>query len=372
MRILHVVGARPNFMKIAPIMQIMSKYPEVFKQTLVHTGQHYDTAMSKVFFDDLQLPEPDVYLGVGSDTHAQQTACIMSAFEPILLEQKTDWMFVVGDVNSTLACALVAAKTGIRTAHVEAGLRSFDRTMPEEINRLLTDQISDLLFVTEPSGLINLSREGCPQHKIHFVGNVMIDTLLYFQDRAEQSPILESLGISSRGYMILTLHRPSNVDHRETFENILKALVEIGQHVPILFPIHPRTLKLLSNFKLLNYFVKSNPSESPIIRKGIHLMDPLGYLDFCKLLANAKAVLTDSGGIQEETTWLGIPCLTLRENTERPITVTEGTNIIVGRNPKKIVAECLNILGGGGKKGNIPMLWDGRAAQRIVDVLMKT
>lgn len=372
MNILHVVGARPNFMKIAPIMRAMSKYPKVFKQTLVHTGQHYDTAMSKVFFDDLQLPEPDVFLGVGSGTHAQQTACIMSAFEPILLERSTDWMFVAGDVNSTIACALVAAKLGIRTAHVEAGLRSFDRTMPEEINRLLTDQISDLLFVTEPSGLNNLRKEGCPNNKIHFVGNVMIDSLLYFQDLANQSPILESLGAHSQEYMVLTLHRPSNVDHREAFENILKALVEIGQHIPILFPIHPRTRKLLSKFRLFNYFTNSNPSEISIIRKGVCLIDPLGYLDFFKLMANAKAVLTDSGGIQEETTWLGVPCLTLRKNTERPITVTEGTNIIVGIDPKKIINECLNILGDRIKKGTIPSLWDGFAAQRIVDVLMKT
>ncbi len=370
-RLFHVVGARPNFMKIAPIVREMLKYPDQFQQILVHTGQHYDDMMSKIFFDDLELPKPDIYLEVGSGSHAQQTAQIMSAFEPVLLKHGPDLIIVVGDVNSTIACSLVATKMGIQTVHVEAGLRSFDRTMPEEINRLLTDQISDLLFVSEPSGLTNLRQEGITEQKIHFVGNLMIDSLLHFREKALQSSVLDRFGLSDSEYIILTLHRPSNVDNLEPFKNILNALIKISEQIPVIFPVHPRTRKMISEFGLEKAFFNLKDQETPIAQKGINLVDPLGYLDFYKLMMEAKVVLTDSGGIQEETTFLGIPCLTLRENTERPVTVTEGTNIVVGTDPKTIYDECFSILRNGGKKGNIPKFWDGKTAQRIVDVLIK-
>jgi UDP-N-acetylglucosamine 2-epimerase (non-hydrolysing) len=371
MRILHIVGARPNFMKIVSLMHEVAKHPDTFEQILVHTGQHYDDNMSKAFFNDLDIPEPDIYLGVGSGSQAEQTARIMLAFEPVILDQHPDLVLVVGDVNSTLACTLVAAKLEIRTAHVEAGLRSFDRTMPEEINRLLTDQICDLLFVSEPSGLDNLKREGCPDSKIHFVGNVMIDTLLHFLEKAERSPILNALSLEEKEYVLLTLHRPSNVDNLQVFKKILDGLKQIDRQYPIVFPVHPRTRQRIKEFQLDKYF-------KPLDRKNplpdlhrIKLIDPLGYLDFCRLMSKAKLVLTDSGGIQEETTILGIPCLTLRENTERPVTVTEGTNTIVGTDPQKIIGQSRHILHKGGKKGKVPKFWDGHAARRIVEVLLK-
>jgi UDP-N-acetylglucosamine 2-epimerase (non-hydrolysing) len=349
-------------MKIAPIMAEMARHPDRFQQTLVHTGQHYDDEMSQVFFDDLDIPRPDVYLGVGSGSHAVQTAKVMLAFEPVLVEQKPGLVFVVGDVNSTLACTLVAAKLHVPVAHVEAGLRSFDRTMPEEINRVLTDQIADLLFTTERDANENLLREGVAEHKIHFVGNVMIDTLLRHKDRALALDVLEEYGVESGGFALLTLHRPSNVDVPEVLAGILDALEEIQARLPILFPAHPRTVKRIAEFGL-----KDRLAAMP----DLQVLEPLGYLEFLNLMANARLVLTDSGGIQEETTILGVPCLTLRENTERPVTVTQGTNRIVGNDPERIVSEALAALDGEGRAGRVPELWDGQAAERIVDVIRR-
>jgi UDP-N-acetylglucosamine 2-epimerase (non-hydrolysing) len=329
---------------------------------LVHTGQHYDDNMSKVFFEDLDIPQPDIYLGVGSGSHAEQTARVMLAFEPVLLRGRPDVVLVVGDVNSTLACTLVAKKLGVAVAHVEAGLRSFDHSMPEEINRLLTDQMASLLFTTEKSANENLIREGVSEEKIHFVGNVMIDTLLVQKERALEIDVLAKYGLSPQGFGLLTLHRPSNVDKREVLTDILDALEEIQRHVPILFPAHPRSMKQLQEFGL----------ESRLAAMAnLRVTEPLGYLAFLNLMANAKMVLTDSGGIQEETTILGVPCLTIRENTERPVTVTEGTNTVVGSDPQRIIDECSIILRDGGKRGRIPELWDGKAARRIVGILGK-
>jgi UDP-N-acetylglucosamine 2-epimerase (non-hydrolysing) len=366
-RVLHVVGARPNFMKIAPIMAEMAKYPDRFQQILVHTGQHYDDEMSQVFFDDLDIPRPDVYLGVGSGSHAVQTAKVMLAFEPVLVEQRPDLVFVVGDVNSTLACTLVASKasfgklrTGIPVAHMEAGLRSFDRTMPEEINRVLTDQIADLLFTTERDANENLLREGVAEDKIHFVGNVMIDTLLRHKDRALALDVPEKHDVDPGGFALLTLHRPSNVDVPEVLAGILNALAEIQARLPILFPAHPRTVKRITEFGLKDRLAAMS---------DLQVTEPLGYLEFLNLMANARLVLTDSGGIQEETTILGVPCLTLRENTERPVTVSQGTNRIVGNDPDRIVSEALILLNGNGKTARVPELWDGRAAERTVKIL---
>ncbi len=360
LKILHVVGARPNFMKAAPIMREMAKYPHEFEQILVHTGQHYDANMSKVFFEELELPQPDIYLGVGSGSHAQQTAGIMLTFEPVLLEHRPDWVIVVGDVNSTLACALVCAKLGIKVAHVEAGLRSFDRTMPEEINRVLTDQIADLLFTTEPSANENLRREGIPKERIHFVGNVMIDTLLRHKERALALDVVGRYGLEAGGFALLTLHRPSNVDVPEVLGGILDALAELQARLPIIFPAHPRTVERIQEFGFKGRLAAM---------RDLRVTEPLGYLEFLNLMANAGLVLTDSGGVQEETTILGVPCLTLRENTERPVTVTQGTNTVVGSDPQRIVAEALAILDGKGKAGRVPELWDGQAAERIVTVL---
>lgn len=367
MKVLHVVGARPNFMKIAPIMREMTKCPREFDQVLVHTGQHYDDSMSKVFFEDLELPPPDVYLGVGSGSHAQQTASIMLAFEPVLEEWEPDLVLVVGDVNSTLACTLVASKasfgklrTGIPVAHVEAGLRSFDRTMPEEINRVLTDQIADLLFTTERDANENLLHEGVAEERIHFVGNVMIDSLLRHKERALALDVLGEYGLEPQGFALLTLHRPSNVDVPEVLSGVLDALEQIQVRLPILFPAHPRTMKRVQAFGF---------EERLATMPALRVTEPLGYLEFLNLMTNAQLVLTDSGGIQEETTILGVPCLTLRKNTERPVTVTQGTNTVVGCDPERIVAEALARLDGKGKAGQVPELWDGQAASRIVEVV---
>jgi len=362
MKVIHVVGARPNFMKVAPLAVEMAQYPDIFYQILVHTGQHYDDNMSKIFFENLNIPQPDIYLGVGSGSHAEQTARVMLAFEPVLLRKRPDLLLVVGDVNSTLACSLVAKKLGVAVAHVEAGLRSFDHSMPEEINRLLTDQMASLLFTTERSANENLRREGVTEEKIHFVGNVMIDTLLVQKERALEMDVVAKYGLSTQGFGLVTLHRPSNVDEREVLTGILDALEEIQRHIPILFPAHPRTMKQLQKFGL----------ESRLAAMAnLRVTEPLGYLAFLNLMANAKMVLTDSGGIQEETTILGVPCLTLRKNTERPVTVTHGTNTVVGSDPQRIVDECSIILRDGGKRGKIPELWDGKAARRIVDILGK-
>ncbi len=360
-KILNVVGARPNFMKIAPIQREMAKYSDM-EPVLVHTGQHYDERMSKFFFDDLQLPEPDIYLGVGSGTHAEQTAKIMMQFEKVIAQEKPDLVIVVGDVNSTAACSMVAAKMNTKIAHVEAGLRSFDRTMPEEINRLVTDVLSDFLFVTEKSGLENLKREGIADSKVHFVGHVMIDSLIYFKPMAEKSNILEKLNLDSRAYGVITLHRPSNVDNKENFEKLLDAFEHIEKRLPLIFPIHPRSQKMIDRFGLRSKVKKM---------ENLKLLEPLGYLDFMKLLHHAKLVLTDSGGIQEETTYLGIPCITMRENTERPITIEIGTNVLVGTDTQRIIEEAQKVLDGKAKNGQIPELWDGHAAERIVNILKR-
>ncbi len=361
-KIINVVGARPNFMKIGPIQRAMSARSDEFQPVLVHTGQHYDEKMSKLFFDDLQLPKPDVYLGVGSGSHAVQTAKIMVDFEQVCLDEKPDMVLVVGDVNSTVACSLVAAKLHIPVIHVEAGLRSFDRKMPEEINRLVTDALSDHLFITEKSGLENLKNEGVPDEKVHFVGNVMIDSLAFFMEKARQSNILNELGLQPKGFALVTLHRPSNVDDPDNFKKILAAFEEIQRDIQIVFPIHPRTRK---NIEVLGL------DDRVKAMKNLKLLPPIGYLDFANLTQNTSFVMTDSGGIQEETTFLGIPCMTLRENTERPITIEVGTNEMVGPDTEAILKNARQMLAGEWKKGAIPELWDGHAAERIVEILSK-
>jgi len=361
MRVINVVGARPNLVKIASIIEEMAKHPEI-EQILLHTGQHYDDNMSKVFFDDLNIPHPDLYLGVGSASHAEQTARIMLAFEQVLLECMPDLVLVVGDVNSTMACAITAVKLKTPVAHVEAGLRSFDRTMPEEINRVVTDVLADLLFTTEEDANQNLLREGIAADKIHFVGNVMIDTLLRHREKALKTEILERLGLKKGEYAVLTLHRPSNVDDEETFLGIIGALDWIQKRMKLVLPAHPRTTRRIHEFDLEERFEGMS---------NFLLLEPLGYLEFLNLMNNSRFALTDSGGIQEEATILGVPCLTLRKNTERPVTVTEGTSIVVGSRTKRIIEESGKILEGVVKKGRIPGLWDGQAAERIVQVINK-
>ena len=358
LKVVCVCGARPNFMKIGPVCDALAQVDSV-EMLLVHTGQHYDERMSRLFFEELGIPKPDRNLEVGSGSHAVQTAEVMQRFEPVCLEFQPDWVIVVGDVNSTIACALVAAKLDIKVAHVEAGLRSFDRSMPEEINRTLTDAISDLLFVTEPSGLENLKREGIADEKVHLVGNVMIDTLLRNAARADKSDILEVLNLQRKNYAVVTLHRPSNVDRPETLSSVLSALETISRDMPVVFPVHPRTRGNLVNMGLV-----TRVDDLPNLR----LVEPLGYLDFLKAMTEAALVLTDSGGIQEETTILGVPCLTLRENTERPITVTQGTNRLTGSQADAIVSAYREVRARP-PKGRVPDLWDGRAAQRIAAVL---
>ena len=360
LRVINVVGARPNFMKVAPIVEAMKRREREFTPLVVHTGQHYDAAMSDAFFSDLDLPKPDVYLGVGSASHAAQTAAIIERFEPVVLQEKPDWVLVVGDVNSTLACALVCVKLGVKVAHVEAGLRSRDRTMPEEINRLLTDQIAELLFTPSADADENLLAEGIPPERICLVGNVMIDSLYKHLERAQQSRIKDQLGLTAKSYAVLTLHRPSNVDDPVVFGSILDALEKISEQAPIVFPVHPRTRKTIAELGFDQRIEKT---------KGLRLIDPLGYLDFLNLYSGARLVLTDSGGIQEETSVLGIPCLTLRENTERPITVTRGTNKVVGTDPEKIVAAAFAALEQTAKPTVTIPLWDGHTAERIVDAL---
>jgi UDP-N-acetylglucosamine 2-epimerase (non-hydrolysing) len=349
MKILNVVGARPNFMKIAPIAQEMKKTPDL-NGVLVHTGQHYDEGMSDVFFRDLGIPVPDVHLGVGSGSHAEQTARIMVEFEKVCLQEKPDLVLVVGDVNSTMACSIVAAKLVIPVAHVEAGLRSFDRTMPEEVNRLVTDALASFLFTTSRDADENLKREGVDAAKIFFVGNVMIDTLLKHQKKAAALTIEKP-----KQYALVTLHRPSNVDNPDVLGPILQALEHISKSMPVLFPIHPRTVKRVHEFGLS--------------MNGIRTMDPLGYLEFLNLQSTASVVLTDSGGLQEETTIIGVPCLTLRENTERPVTITHGTNIMVGPHKTRILDAFQRIMNGDWKPSGPPEYWDGHAAERIVRVI---
>lgn len=359
MKIACVVGARPNFMKIGPVIDAMRAYPALAPR-LIHTGQHYDPGMSQVFFDELGLPRPDVYLGVGSDSQTRQTTKVMTAIEDLVREDRPDYMLVVGDVNSTMAAALVAAKERIRLGHVESGLRSHDRDMPEEINRLVTDVLADDLFTSCADAAPNLLREGIVPGRIHFVGNVMIDSLVAHRERAAHSTALDELGLTPRGYSLVTLHRPSNVDVPETFRGILAALGELSRRKPVLFPIHPRTRKRIEEFGMAGEMAKY---------PDLRLEEPKGYLDFLKLMDNAALVLTDSGGIQEETTFLQVPCLTLRLNTERPVTVTEGTNELVGVEPAAIVAAGNRILSGQAKPGRIPELWDGRSGERIAAFL---
>jgi UDP-N-acetylglucosamine 2-epimerase (non-hydrolysing) len=364
LKVINVVGARPNFMKVAPIVEAMKRRARDFTPLIVHTGQHYDAQMSAAFFRDLGLPEPDVYLGVGSGTHAAQTAAVMQSFEPVVLAEKPDWVVVVGDVNSTLACALVCAKLGIAVAHVEAGLRSRDRTMPEEINRLLTDQIADLLLTPSRDADENLLAEGIPKERIRFVGNVMIDSLFGQLKRAEESRVREDLGLADGNYAALTLHRPSNVDDRATFKRILDALDEISRRLPIIFPVHPRTRARVEEFGFAEKIRRA---------PNLRFIEPLGYLDFLRLYSGARLVLTDSGGIQEETTALSIPCLTLRENTERPVTVEMGTNTIVGTNTEKITRAAFAALDAPRDRSSVrvPPLWDGHTADRILDALLE-
>lgn len=407
MKIMIVVGARPNFMKAGPLINAIRMFNrrvglssaaiasganggtvpsgggEPIELVLVHTGQHYDAAMSGSFFTDLELPAPDVHLEVGSGSHAVQTSEIMRRFEQVLHDQQPDAVIVVGDVNSTVACALVAAKisydsVGTRPliAHVEAGLRSFDRAMPEEINRIVTDQLSDLLFVTEESGIRNLKNEGVPGEKIHFVGNTMIDSLLVSRRKAEKSNVFSMLGMQRaesgvpQKYALLTLHRPSNVDNRDTFLSILDGLTELAESMPIFFSTHPRTRKRITEFGLEPFFQLdgAKPEGEGTLRNGIYVLDPVGYIDFVALMKHAAIVVTDSGGIQEETTCLGVRCVTVRENTERPVTVTCGTNVIAGTHAGNIREAIQNQLHTKGK-GKTPEKWDGKAGERIIEIL---
>jgi UDP-N-acetylglucosamine 2-epimerase (non-hydrolysing) len=369
--VLHIVGARPNFMKVAPVMQALSQHTDV-AQVLIHTGQHYDPNMSDVFLKQLGLPEPDLNLAVGSSSHARQTAEIMTRLEPLVLDRKPDLVFVYGDVNSTMAAALVCSKLGVRVAHVEAGLRSYDRTMPEEINRLVTDQLADLLFTPSEDANQNLLREGIPAGKIHLVGNVMIDTLVRLLPAATDNSRLPApgpdrsigpLGLirpipDSHPYILVTLHRPSNVDDLSVLKEILDTLLDISRRTPVIFPVHPRTRQRLSGFNGRHRAT------------GLQLIQPVGYVGFLALMRHAQIVITDSGGIQEETTYLGVPCLTLRENTERPITVTMGTNTLVGRDMPLLRAKVSRIQSGDTKPGRVPPLWDGHAAERIREVIV--
>lgn len=361
-KILIIAGARPNFPKIAPLMKEFKKHKARFNVKLVHTGQHYDFQMSDVFFKDLDISKPDIHLNIGSGSHAAQTAKIMIAFETVVLKEKPDLVMVVGDVNSTVACSLVASKLNIKVAHVEAGLRSFDRTMPEELNRIVTDSLSDYLFVTEESGVDNLKKDGISKNKIHFVGNVMIDTLLGSMPKINKSKILTAYSLKPKAYAVLTMHRPSNVDSKESLAEIYNILKEITAKIKIVYPIHPRTKKMIDQRGFLKRFNKLD---------NLIMTGPQGYIDFIRLVKDSRFVLTDSGGIQEESTVLGVPCLTMRENTERPITIKIGTNYLLGRNRGKIV-RCVNsIMANKMKKCRIPEFWDGKTAQRIVKLLKR-
>ena len=375
-KILSVVGARPNFMKMAPVHKELLKHKSKITHKIVHTGQHYDKKMSDIFFKELELPKPHIYLGVGSESHSVQTAKIMIEFEKVVLKEKPDLVIVYGDVNSTVAAGLVCSKIlmnrtngnirPVPLAHVESGLRSFDRSMPEEINRILTDNIAEFLFVTENSGIENLLKSGFDKKKIFLVGNTMIDSLKFYLKKTKKSNILKELCIPKKNYVLITLHRPSNVDKKENLKKIIEIFKDINKINPeldIIFPIHPRTEKMLNKFKLKTKIEAIN---------NLIITEPLGYIDFLRLMVDSKIVLTDSGGIQEETTFLKIPCLTLRENTERPVTVSEGTNVVCGLDEKLIKNNIKKIDTGKLKKGKVPKLWDGKAASRIVKVLLKS
>jgi len=378
-RIINVVGARPNFMKIAPIIREMDKTPGI-DWFLVHTGQHYDVQMSEAFFQELMIPRPQINLEIGSGSHARQTGQIMMAFEDVCLRERPDLVVVVGDVNSTVACSLVASKLHIPVAHIEAGLRSFDRKMPEEINRIVTDVLSTYLFTTCDDADENLIREGVRPEKIFQVGDVMIDTLYHHLDRIQGMDIWHRMGLEDKGYAVLTLHRPSNVDDREVLGEIIGALVRVAREVPIVFPAHPRTRQAIERFgygRSFRFFDLAHSAgdvgrAGPEIRgPGVWCCDPLGYLAFQNLVTHAGFIMTDSGGIQEETTVLGIPCLTLRDTTERPVTITQGTNLLLGHDGDRIVKEARKILRGEGKRGTSPPLWDGKASERIVHIVAK-
>lgn len=362
-----VVGARPNFIKISPIIRAIKNHNKRRRSNrpsidynLVHTGQHYDECMSDHFFDDLKIPLPHINLDVGSSSHSKQTAQIMMRFEEVIVRDKPDLIVVVGDVNSTMAVSIVASKLMIPVAHVEAGLRSFDRSMPEEVNRVVTDALSDLLFITCTDAKENLLKEGKREEGIFFVGNVMIDSLKIFGPIINRSNILKEMGLKPNSYIILTLHRPSNVDQKDILKRLLDALLRISRKIPIIFPIHPRTERMLRDFRLQGKLEHQD---------GIILRPPMRYVDFMKLMSHSKLVFTDSGGIQEETTVYRVPCLTLRENTERPITVKEGTNILIGFDMKRLEEETDNVLQGKGKRGKIPKMWDGKASERIVNII---
>lgn len=359
MKAVLVVGARPNFMKAAPLMREFSRRAGI-EASLVHTGQHYDENMSKIFFEDLELPEPDIYLGIGSGSHAEQTARVMVEFEKYVLDDRPDLIIVVGDVNSTVACSLVGSKLWIPVAHVEAGLRSFDLTMPEEINRMVTDILSRFCFTTSPEAKTNLMNEGVGEERIFFVGNIMIDSLLNYLDKADGSSILERLGLLEKQYMLVTLHRPSNVDDPDELRELFTMLSRLSERMPVVLPLHPRTKKMLES------------ADPPIdLSESMRLIDPIGYLEFVGIMKSAGIVVTDSGGIQEETTVLGIPCVTVRENTERPITIEVGTNILAGTDPARVEAAVNGLLDNGVGDHSLPPLWDGKTAGRIADILEK-
>lgn len=362
MKIISVVGARPNFIKIAPVHKAFQRYSDSVEHTICHTGQHFDEKMSKVFFDELEMPRPDFYLGVGGGSHASQTARIMMAFEEVVESEKPDLVIVPGDVNSTIACSLVASKLGIKVAHVEAGLRSFDRAMPEEVNRVLTDVISDYLFVTEKSGMENLKNEGIDPSKVFFTGNVMIDSLVYYMPKIDGSASVTDFGLKAGDYVLATFHRPSNVDEGSSLKRLLEMLGVVSESggKKILFPVHPRTRNNISRFGL-----------DGVVPDNVTLVDPLGYIEFLSLVKSSVLVVTDSGGIQEETTFLGVPCVTVRNNTERPVTVDVGTNFLAGTDLYRVAELALKVLDGGAKKGSVPELWDGKAAERIAKVLVE-
>lgn len=362
MKIINVVGARPNFMKIGPLHRAFQANPNI-TSLILHTGQHYDEKMSDVFFNQLELPKPDYYLGIGGGSHTHQKANVMLKFEEVLQKEKPDLVLVVGDVNATAACSIVGVKMGIPVAHVEAGLRSYDRKMPEEINRMITDTISDYLFVTEYSGLVNLAKENVADDKVHFVGNVMIDSLVHFREKAAKQSNLGDIGVKPKEYILMTMHRPHNVDNKESLKDILQIIKNSVEHKSVVFAIHPRTSNNMKRFGLYDELERI---------KGLTLLGPQGYLQFLNLMDNAKMIITDSGGIQEETTYLQVPCLTFRDSTERPITVTLGTNqLLADLNPDTVKEKMLEILAGKEKKGVIPPLWDGHAAERIADILVE-
>jgi len=360
MKIISVVGARPNFMKIAPLQRAFSKHKDI-ESLIVHTGQHYDEKMSDIFFNQLEIPKPHYNLGIGGGSHTYQKANVMLAFEKVLIDEKPDLVLVVGDVNATAACSITAVKMGTKVAHVEAGLRSGDRSMPEEVNRVITDAISDYLFVTEHSGLVNLAKEGVPDEKVFFVGNVMIDNLIYLQSKSQDQKIKEDLGVTKDNYVLMTMHRPHNVDNVDGLKSILNIMENVSKHKDIVFPMHPRTKNNLEKYKLL---------EDLKSIKNLHMLGPMGYLQFLNLMQDASVIITDSGGIQEETTYLQVPCITFRDSTERPVTTELGTNILMkDLDPEKVYNKFLSIIEGNQKHGEIPPFWDGKAAERIASIL---